>query len=71
MLGALRGRFFTAVELKLRRWREALDQAINYLKFADRAYVVLDGDQIARDEEMIKAFRAYGVGLLMASSRTD
>ncbi|MGA7295860.1 MAG: helix-turn-helix domain-containing protein [Terriglobales bacterium] len=64
-----RALFLTAVELKLRRWREALDQAINYLKFADRAYVVLDGDQIARDEEMIKAFRTYGVGLLML--RTD
>lgn len=57
--------FVTAVELKLRRWREALDQAINYLRFADRAYVVLDGDQIARDEEMIKAFRESRVGLFM------
>jgi len=57
--------FLTAVELKLRRWREALDQAINYLRFADRAYVVLDGDQIARDEEMIKAFRESRVGLFM------
>lgn len=55
----------TAVELKLRRWREALDQAVNYLKFANRAYVVLDGDQIGRDEGMIKAFRDSGVGLFM------
>lgn len=60
-----RALFVTAVELKLRRWREALDQAVNYLKFANRAYVVLDGDQIARDEEMIKAFRASRVGLFM------
>jgi hypothetical protein len=57
--------FLTAVELKLRRWREALDQAINYLRFADRAYVVLDGGQIARDEQMIKAFRESRVGLFM------
>lgn len=58
-----RALFVTAVELKLRRWREALDQAVNYLKFANRAYVVLDGDQIGRDEEMIKAFLGSGVGL--------
>lgn len=61
--------FLTAVELKLRRWREALDQAVNYLKFADRAYVVLDGDQIGRDEEMIKAFCESGVGLFMLRGR--
>lgn len=60
-----RALFVTAVELKLRRWREALDQAVSYLKFADRAYVVLDGDQIARDEEMIKSFRESRVGLFM------
>src|SRR5260370_1984192 len=60
-----RALFLTAVELKFRRWGVALDQAGNYLKFADRAYVVLDGDQIARDEEMIKTFRAPRVGLLM------
>jgi DNA-binding transcriptional ArsR family regulator len=55
----------TAIELKLRRWREALDQAVSYLKFADRAYVVLDGDQIARDDGMVAAFRASRVGLFM------
>ena len=64
-----RALFVTAVELKLRRWREALDQAVNYLKFADRAYVVLDGDQISRDKEMIKAFRASRVGLFMLRAR--
>lgn len=60
-----RALFITAVELKLRRWREALDQAVNYLKFANRAYVVLDGDQIGRDDGMISAFRESGVGLFM------
>lgn len=60
-----RALFVTAIELKLRRWREALDQAVSYLKFADRAYVVLDGDQIARDEGMVAAFGASRVGLFM------
>jgi hypothetical protein len=63
----------TAIELKLRRWREALDQGINYLKFANRAYVVLDGEQICRDEVMITAFKDSGVGLFMlrASELTE
>src|SRR5262249_53662414 len=34
-----------AVELKLKRWREACAQAASYLSFADRAYAVLDGNQ--------------------------
>lgn len=55
----------TAVELKLSRWREALAQAMSYLKFADRAYVVLDADRADPDEAMIAAFRASRVGLFM------
>jgi DNA-binding Lrp family transcriptional regulator len=55
----------TAVELKLSRWREALAQGVSYLKFADRAYVVLDADRAEPDEAMIAAFRASRVGLFM------
>lgn len=60
-----RGLIVTAIELKLSRWREALDQAISYLRFADRAYVVLDAERTAHDDEMIRAFRASRVGLFM------
>jgi MarR family protein len=63
--GFTRGLIVTAIELKLSRWREALDQATGYLKFADRAYVVLDADRSARDGEMVEAFRASRVGLFM------
>lgn len=59
-----RGLVVTAVELKLRRWREALDQAVSYLKFADRAYVVLDADQATTDEATVETFRTSRVGLL-------
>jgi len=55
----------TAVELKLSRWREALAQGMSYLKFADRAYVVLDADRTDPDEEMIAAFRDARVGLFV------
>ena len=55
----------TAVELKLSRWREALAQGMSYLKFADRAYVVLDAERADPDEAMIAAFRGSRVGLFM------
>jgi DNA-binding Lrp family transcriptional regulator len=63
--GFTRGLIVTAIELKLSRWREALEQATGYLKFADRAYVVLDADRSGGDEEMTEAFRASRVGLFM------
>ena len=54
-----------AIELKLRRWREALTQARTYLKFADRAYVVLDGNQVQPDSAMEEEFRSVSVGLFL------
>lgn len=52
-----------AVEMKLTRWREALNQAIRYLDFADEAYVVLDGNQVPVTDEIIKAFELSAPGL--------
>lgn len=63
--GFTRGLIVSAIELKLSRWREALTQAMSYLKFADRAYVVLDADRTVCDEEMVEAFRASRVGLFI------
>lgn len=60
-----KGVIVTAIELKLFRWREALEQAISYLRFADRAYVVLDAERTVHDREMIQAFRASRIGLFM------
>lgn len=54
-----------AIELKLTRWREALEQAIEYRKFADEAYVVLDAAKVEVSPDMTAAFLAEGVGLLM------
>ena len=53
-----------AVEAKMRRWRGALSQAIHYKTFADRVYVVLDGNQVQTNLPMLHAFREAGVGLL-------
>ena len=52
-----------AVEMKMTRWREALNQALRYLDFADEAYVVLDGNQITLTDEIIRAFELSAPGL--------
>jgi hypothetical protein len=54
-----------AIEVKLRRWREALDQAITYREFADEAYVVLDGNQVRFDADIRAAFASNGIGLFL------
>jgi len=57
-----------AIEMKLKRWREALAQAIEYRKFADEAYVVLDENQVRINNELRDAFLANGIGLFLQSN---
>jgi hypothetical protein len=59
--------WLTAIEVKLRRWREALSQAAAYRRFANRAFVVLDSAQVKMSEEMLKAFKSAKVGLVLLS----
>jgi len=54
-----------AIEFKMRRWRDALGQAIAYRNFADRSYVVLDANQVKVVPEMIAAFIDVQVGLIL------
>jgi hypothetical protein len=54
-----------AVEMKMKRWREALSQATRYLDFADEAYVVLDGGQVEFNDEIRRAFELSAVGLFL------
>jgi len=54
-----------AIEMKLKKWREALAQAIEYRKFANEAYVVLDGSQVRMTGEVRDAFTANGIGLFL------
>ena len=54
-----------AVEMKMSRWREALDQAQSYLKFANLSFVVLDGSQVEASQQIESAFADTGVGLLL------
>jgi hypothetical protein len=54
-----------AVEMKLKKWRDALAQACTYRSFADASCVILDGNQVRRSKEMLRHFRAEGVGLYL------
>ena len=58
-----------AIEMKLKKWREALAQAIEYRNFADEAYVVLDGNQVRMNSEVRNAFVANGIGLFLQRGR--
>jgi hypothetical protein len=55
----------TAVEVKLKRWREALAQAISYRRFADRVFIVLDGNRVSPSNEALLALAAASVGLFL------
>jgi hypothetical protein len=54
-----------AIEMKMKRWREALAQGASYLSFADEAYVVLDGNQVTISAEIFKQFELSPVGLIV------
>lgn len=54
-----------AVEVKLKRWREALAQARAYRRFADRVYVALDANHAPEQQTALTAFRRTGVGLCL------
>lgn len=54
-----------ALEVKMKRWREALEQAKTYRAFADEAYVVLDANQVKLTAEIRAEFVANGIGLFL------
>lgn len=56
-----------AVELKLRAWQRALDQAARYRAFAERTFVVLDESSGASGADYRFAFRLNGIGLATLS----
>jgi hypothetical protein len=56
-----------AVEAKLERWRDALQQAYRNRCFAHRTYVVLPSSTALRAHRYEHEFRRRGVGLLVVS----
>lgn len=64
-LRSLRARV-VAVEAKLSRWTEALEQAVSYRRFSDRSYVAMDAGRVdAECSDLSNAFRRAGIGLLL------
>lgn len=53
-----------AVEAKLRRWREALHQAVSYLTFANQAYVALPSAVVDENNDLARAAEAARVGVI-------
>lgn len=57
-----------AIEAKLYKWRDALDQAVRYLAYADESYVALPEACTPRAVSELHLFEAAGVGLLSVSA---
>ncbi|NFO15687.1 hypothetical protein FDB34_16185 [Clostridium botulinum] len=57
-----------AIELKLSRWQEALEQGIFNQRFAEYSFVVLDKERIKINEKIEKLYKENNVGLIYLSS---
>jgi hypothetical protein len=57
-----------AIELKLSDWRRALEQAENYLLFANSSIVAMDLDCIPSKEDLVP-FKNKGIGLCGISEK--
>jgi hypothetical protein len=53
-----------AVEAKLTRWRDALLQAREYLKFANEAYIAMPASVIASNATALAACAEFGIGVI-------
>lgn len=53
-----------AVEVKLARWQQVLEQAVDNLVFADISYAALDIDQFPASRTCLEQFREAGIGVL-------
>lgn len=56
------GTTMTAIELKVKDWKRALEQALGYTLFADKVYVALPREYTHRVQNEI--LDEYGIGLL-------
>jgi hypothetical protein len=59
-----RGAQVVAVEAKMTRWRDALAQARDYLRFANEAYIAMPAGVIGRNAGALAACADAGVGVI-------
>lgn len=67
LLALVRGHRVCAVEAKLSRWKEAVDQAISYHSFANQVYVALPELLVLGRPEIAAACADARIGLLTVS----
>lgn len=60
-----------SVELKLKNWKTALEQATRGKAFSDYQFVALPEENILRAQENIEVFREKEIGLIEISSNGD
>lgn len=53
----------TAVEIKIAKWKQALNQAKTYRRFADRVFVAIDPAYLSRALKSSELFAESGIGL--------
>jgi hypothetical protein len=58
-----------AFEFKMKRWNDALQQAVTYFDFANESYVIMDAAQIECSDQIMTRFVNAGVGLILQSQQ--
>lgn len=53
-----------AIELKVKNWKDAFRQAMNYQLWAKKSYIALPKDNIKMPLKQTELFLEYGVGLI-------
>lgn len=56
-----------SIEVKLTKWRDALEQAISYRAFSDAAFVILDANTAPEPTKIADVFENAGIGLIYAN----
>src|ERR1035438_1376614 len=57
-----------SIEAKLRRWKEAIQQAKTYFQFSNNSYVALPKAMIEINDKIKRACRTEGIGLIAVNS---
>jgi hypothetical protein len=58
----------SAIEAKLTKWWDAIEQAERYLSFANHAYIAMPADTFDRVDDIITECEARGLGALAVTS---
>jgi hypothetical protein len=60
----------SAIEIKIRKWKDALNQAKRYLLFADKVSVILDASRVKITDQIENSFQVDGIGLFIANENS-